>query len=136
MAGYHDFIRYSLSEGRTGRISLKPPKVIGAAVSRGTRDYQEDAHTVTAVHIPPAELRHSLIRYFGLNWDPGHIGETLAGQVLFAGIYDGHGGNTVSRYLQQQLHALFEQVDPSEVPELVSGLQDEATSNDSKAALS
>lgn len=123
MAGYHDFIRYSLSEGRTGRVSLKAPKVIGAAVSRGTRDYQEDAHTVTAVHIPPAELRHSLVRYFGLNWDPGHIGETLAGQVLFAGIYDGHGGNAVSGYLQQQLHALFEQVDPSEVPELVSKLQ-------------
>ncbi|KAG8948598.1 hypothetical protein FRC04_009500 [Tulasnella sp. 424] len=123
MAGYHDFVRYSLSEGRTGRISLKPPKVVGVAVSRGTRDYQEDAHTVTAIHIPPTELRHSLNRYFGLNWDPGHIGETLAGQVVFAGIYDGHGGNAVSGFLQKELHALFEQVDPSEVPELVSGLQ-------------
>lgn len=97
--------------------------------------------------MPPAELRHSLNRYFGLNWDPGHIGETLAGQVVFAGIYDGyvsyvlitmyqarhsdedrrfeirHGGNAVSGFLQKELHALFEQVDPSEVPELVSGLQ-------------
>lgn len=52
--------------------------------------YQEDAHTVSAIHIPPEELRHSLQRYFGINWDPGHIGETLAGQVVFAGIYDGY----------------------------------------------
>lgn len=51
--------------------------------------YQEDAHTITTIHLPPTELRHSLQRFFDLTWDPGHIGDTLAGQMVFAGIYDG-----------------------------------------------
>lgn len=58
----------------------------GFACSR----YQEDAHLVTSINVPPQELRHSWQRYFGINWDPGHIGDTLAGQMLFAGIYDGY----------------------------------------------
>lgn len=45
---------------------------------------------MTTINVPPAELRHSWQRYFGINWDPGHIGDTLAGQMLFAGIYDGY----------------------------------------------
>lgn len=76
-------------EGRESTSPVHPQTYTAVNSGPSFTSYQEDAHTVTAVHIPPAELRHSLIRYFGLNWDPGHIGETLAGQVLFAGIYDG-----------------------------------------------
>lgn len=34
-----------------------------------------------------------------------------------------HGGDTVSHYLQEELHALFETVDPAEVPQLVEDLK-------------
>ena len=34
-----------------------------------------------------------------------------------------HGGSAVSHYLQNELHALFETVDPSEVPQLVEELK-------------
>ncbi|KAG8969967.1 hypothetical protein FRC03_012420 [Tulasnella sp. 419] len=121
---YHDFIRYPLTEGRSGRIQLRPPKVVGSAVSRGTRPYQEDAHTISAIHIRPVELQHSIQRYYGFSWDPGHIGESLAGQVLFCGVYDGHGGPFVSQYLQNELHGLFETADPREIPTLVQGLKE------------
>ena len=42
----------------------------------------------------------------------------LARQVLFVGIYDGHGGSTVSQFLRQELHGLFETVSKTDVPEV------------------
>ena len=44
----------------------------------------------------------------------------MARQVLFVGIYDGHGGSTVSQYLRQELHGFFESADKSHVPDLLA----------------
>ena len=46
--------------------------------------------------------------------------ESLARQVLFVGIYDGHGGSTVSQYLRQELHGYFESVKTSHVPDMLA----------------
>ena len=123
--------------GGTGRIPLNNPKVIGVANSRGNRrsaqllhstyhsvlrltnhSYQEDFYAFSALSLDPEELRLTLKKHHGRDWDPSALPETLARQVLFVGIYDGHGGSTVSQYLRQELHGFFESADKSHVPEL------------------
>ena len=54
-----------------------------------------------------------------IDWHPSNLPELLARQVLFVGIYDGHGGSTVSQYLRQELHGLFESAHKSHIPELL-----------------
>ncbi|QRW18818.1 protein phosphatase 2C [Rhizoctonia solani] len=58
-----------------------------------------------------------------LSWDPGRVGPELAGQVVFVGIYDGHGGPSVSQFLQQELHGLFESVQPELAPDAISWMK-------------
>ena len=53
-----------------------------------------------------------------LDWDPSALPPSIARQVLFVGIYDGHGGSTVSQFLRQELHGLLENVHKSQVPEV------------------
>lgn len=45
-------------------------------------------------------------------------------QVVFIGIYDGHGGSAVSQYLRQELHGLFEAVNKSMIPELFAWIKE------------
>ena len=59
-------------------------------------------------------------KFQGIDWDASAIPEAIARQVLFVGIYDGHGGSTVSQYLRQELHGFFENADKSHVPELLA----------------
>lgn len=61
----------------------------------------------------------SLKKHHGTDWDPSSFPEPLAKQVLFVGVYDGHGGSTVSQYLRQELHGFFESADKSHVPEML-----------------
>lgn len=58
-----------------------------------------------------------------MSWDPRRVGPELAGQVVFVGIYDGHGGPSVSQFLQRELHGLFEKVQPDMVPDIVSWMK-------------
>ena len=52
------------------------------------------------------------------DWDPSYLPPALARQLLFVGIYDGHGGSTVSQFLRLELHGLFESAHKSHVPDV------------------
>lgn len=103
------FIAYAdPDEGGSGRIPLNSPKVIGVASSRGTRrcvphvllrthrvlqtaphSYQEDFYSYVSLSLNPEELRLTVKKKLGIDWDPDTVGEPLARQAAFIGIYDG-----------------------------------------------
>ncbi|KAF8585516.1 protein serine/threonine phosphatase 2C [Ramaria rubella] len=117
-AHYHGFVRAALPSGGAVRIPLSSPKVIGVAVSRGTRNYQEDGHSVCCLTMDAGELQTSLLKHHHLIWEPNTTERDLGSQVLYVGIYDGHGGAVVSDYLRRELQGLFESVDKSQIPEV------------------
>ena len=81
--------------------------------------YQEDFYSFAALSLDPEELKLTVKKHHRTDWDPSSLPEALARQVLFVGIYDGHGGSTVSQYLRQELHGFFESADKSHVPEML-----------------
>jgi protein phosphatase PTC6 len=86
--------------------------------------YQEDSHAIATLTLEPRGLQAHLAEQLGiLSWDPRKVGPELAGQVVFVGIYDGHGGPSVSQFLQRELHGLFETVQPDSVPDVVSWMK-------------
>ncbi|KAL1951530.1 hypothetical protein VTO73DRAFT_679 [Trametes versicolor] len=115
---YHDYIRICTPGGGTARLSLNNPNFIGVARSRGDRSHQEDFYAYSALSLDPAELALSFKKAHNVDWDPSEVQPPLARQVLFVGIYDGHGGSTVSQFLRQELHGLFESVHKEQIPEL------------------
>ncbi|EJT97809.1 protein serine/threonine phosphatase 2C [Dacryopinax primogenitus] len=120
---YHDYLKVATPDGRYARVPLSNPKVIGAYSIRGTRSHQEDAYAAYAIHVPPDEIRSSLEKNYGMVWDPGTLPLVKDGQLLWVGIYDGHGGALVSRYLQHHLHEIFESVQPSDIEPAVQWLK-------------
>ncbi|KAG7099115.1 hypothetical protein E1B28_000988 [Marasmius oreades] len=120
---YHDYIRYA-NPGGIIRLPLASPKVIGVANSRGNRSHQEDFYAFAALSLDPEELRMSVKKSHDVDWDPESVGDLLARQVVFVGIYDGHGGSAVSQFLRQELHGLFESVNPSAIPELFAWIKE------------
>ncbi|EJD04167.1 protein serine/threonine phosphatase 2C [Fomitiporia mediterranea MF3/22] len=100
------------------RIPLGSPRVIGIAEARGNRPQQQDSHQFATLTLNPEELRLSVKKSFGIDWDPGAVGDEFARQVVFVGVYDGHGGQGVSLFLHQNLHGLFESVDKSQIPDV------------------
>ncbi|KAF8167785.1 phosphatase 2C-like domain-containing protein [Crassisporium funariophilum] len=122
-ASYHDYIRVG-SQGGTIRVPLSSPKVIGVVNSRGNRSHQEDFYGFATLSLNPEELQLSVKKDHGIDWHPSQVGDILARQVLFVGIYDGHGGSAVAQYLRQELHGLFESVDKASIPELFSWIKE------------
>lgn len=123
VARYHDYVRVGTQAGVV-RIPLASPKVIGVATSRGNRGHQEDFHGFATLSLDPAELRLSVKKAHGIDWNPESVGPLLARQAVFVGIYDGHGGSAVSQYLRQELHGLFESVDKSLIPDLFAWIKE------------
>lgn len=80
--------------------------------------YQEDFYSYSSLSLDPEELKLSLKKAHHINWDYYSLPESIARQVLFVGIYDGHGGSAVAQFLRQELHGMFENVNKSQVPEL------------------
>ncbi|KAL0951351.1 hypothetical protein HGRIS_008055 [Hohenbuehelia grisea] len=115
-AAYHDYVRCATPGGLI-RLPLISPNVIGVANSRGNRGHQEDFYAFATLSLNPEELRISVKKAHGINWDHTKLGDQFARQAVFIGIYDGHGGSAVSQYLRQELHGLFESVDKTMVPE-------------------
>jgi len=105
-------------------VPLASPQVIGIANSRGNRSHQEDFYAFATLSLDPEELRATVKKFHGVNWESTKVGEPLARQVLFVGIYDGHGGSAVSQYLRQELHGIFESVDKTTIPELFGWVQE------------
>lgn len=121
---YHDFVRFS-TPGGAGRVPLHAPTIIGVASSRGTRGHQEDYYAFASLLLDPEGLQAGLKRTLGIEWTPKNISDPLSRQVVFVGLYDGHGGSTVSQYLRQELHGLFESVDKAHIPELYLWIKDQ-----------
>ncbi|KAF9270129.1 protein serine/threonine phosphatase 2C [Marasmius fiardii PR-910] len=120
---YHDYIRYA-TPGGIIRVPLLSSKVIGVANSRGNRSHQEDFYAFAALSLDPEELKLSVKKAHDIDWDPESVCGRLERQVVFVGIYDGHGGSAVSQFLRQELHGLFESVNPSHVPELFAWIKE------------
>ncbi|TFY78880.1 hypothetical protein EWM64_g5134 [Hericium alpestre] len=99
-------------------------QVIGVAVSRGERQNQEDFHSYATLSLNPEELRLSIKKQHGIDWDPESVGAPFSEQAVMIGIYDGHGGSTVSQYLRQELHGLFESVNKSHIPEIYAWIKE------------
>ncbi|KAF8640786.1 hypothetical protein AX17_000435 [Amanita inopinata Kibby_2008] len=123
-ARYHDYVRVQATGNGIIRVPLGSPKIIGVANSRGNRSHQEDFYAYATLSLDPEELRLSVKKTHNIDWDPHKVGEPFSRQVVFIGIYDGHGGSGVSQYLRQELHGLFESVDKSSIPELFSWIHE------------
>ncbi|PFH54778.1 hypothetical protein AMATHDRAFT_134564 [Amanita thiersii Skay4041] len=124
VAKYHDYVRVQTPSNSTLRVPLLSPKVIGVANSRGNRSHQEDFYAYATLSLDPQELRLSVKKAYGIDWDPDKVGLPFSRQAVFIGIYDGHGGSGVSQYLRQELHGLFESLDKSSVPELFNWVKE------------
>jgi len=122
-ARYHDYVRLA-TQGGVIRVPLVSSKVIGIANSRGNRSHQEDFYAFATLALDPEELRISVKKFHGIDWDPKMVGDAFSGQVVFVGIYDGHGGSAVSQYLRQELHGIFESVDKTAIPELFAWIKE------------
>ncbi|KAJ6604536.1 phosphatase 2C-like domain-containing protein [Mycena vulgaris] len=121
---YHDYVRAFNPGSGVMRIPLASPKVIGVVSSRGNRSHQEDHSSFVTLSLDPEELRLSVRKAHGVEWDPSGVGDVLSRQAVFIGIYDGHGGSAVSQYLRQELHGLVESVNKSAIPELYAWIQE------------
>ncbi|TKY90358.1 hypothetical protein EX895_000356 [Sporisorium graminicola] len=130
------FVRTLSPSGGQARIQLKSTRngVFGLSTSRGTRPYQEDTASVSCLHVPVNELRRNYLKLHSLSssaagasaanaaleWDPEKAGgEELAGQVVWFGCFDGHGGQQVPSFLRDQLHRTFESVQVDMVTDTV-----------------
>ncbi|PPQ67057.1 hypothetical protein CVT25_005658 [Psilocybe cyanescens] len=141
IARYHDYIRaatpvqlapyeshYRLPESLVlsihGVIEGKYDNQASTSSGLTSSSHQEDFYGFATLSLPSEELRLSLKRAHNIDWDPSQVGEVLARQVLFVGIYDGHGGSAVAQYLRQELHGLFESVDKTLIPELFGWIRE------------
>jgi protein phosphatase PTC6 len=52
------------------------------------------------------------------------VPDFIARQVHFIGIFDGHGGSTVSQFCRQEFHSLFENADKWDIPELYAWIKE------------
>ncbi|OGM46727.1 protein phosphatase 2C [Aspergillus bombycis] len=113
------------------RIPLRSAKHhFGASTSRGTRPENEDTYQAGVIDIPafakrpPASLT---IKRSGANGSPApresQGAETASGdpQVFYFAVFDGHGGNECSTFLQHTLHEYIQ--DSAATFELQSSLK-------------
>jgi protein phosphatase PTC6 len=51
--------------------------------------HQEDFYAYATLSLDPEELRLSVRKAHGIDWDPGRVGDPFSRQVVLIGIYDG-----------------------------------------------
>ncbi|KAJ2469489.1 Protein phosphatase 2C 6, partial [Coemansia sp. RSA 2320] len=89
------------TEEGTVRVDVrKSPQLVGQTSSRGTRGYNQDR----------AEFRPLRI--------PGMVADRRdksSAQLMYLGVYDGHGGDSCSEHLKQVLHAHIEAAEVSDL---------------------
>jgi protein phosphatase PTC6 len=49
----------------------------------------EDFHSFATLALNPEELRLTVSRHLGIDWDPESVGHPFSRQAVFVGIYDG-----------------------------------------------
>lgn len=96
----------------TVRVPLRSARHhFGAAVSRGSRPYNEDTHQAGVINLPafakkpPVSLQLDKKRAEATSAQ----GESGDPQVFYFGVFDGHGGAECSDYLRERLHVYVEE---------------------------
>ncbi|KAI9501656.1 phosphatase 2C-like domain-containing protein, partial [Coemansia spiralis] len=93
----------------TVRVDVrKSPQLVGQTSSRGTREYNQDR----------AEFRPLRI--------PGMVSDRKdksSAQLMYMGVYDGHGGESCAEYLEQILHHYIETVSISAIPDVLATMR-------------
>jgi protein phosphatase PTC6 len=81
----------------------------GAAVSRGSRPYNEDAHQAGVIELPAFAKRKPRSLQLAKGTE-GTSAEGASGdpQVFYFGVFDGHGGAECSDFLRENLHGYIE----------------------------
>lgn len=97
---------------------MRISQILGVHQSRGTRPTLEDAYSFSALSLPPSLLQSSLrseppaAPHSLSSWEGGirtggargwEARSAHAGEVLAVGLYDGHGGQSVSKWLAGSL---------------------------------
>ncbi|KAJ2695074.1 Protein phosphatase 2C 6 [Coemansia sp. RSA 1285] len=91
---YPYYVAYT--EEGTVRVDVrKSPQLIGQTSSRGTRGYNQDRAEFRPLRIP--------------GMVPDRRDKSSA-QLMYLGVYDGHGGDSCAEYLKQVLHHYIETV--------------------------
>ena len=111
------------------RIPLKSAKHhYGAAVSRGSRPYNEDSHQAGVIELPAFAKKPPASVKVAKSAAEGVGGDSASGdpQVFYFGVFDGHGGAECSGFLRERLHSYIEKA--AEEFEFRSSLQDGADS--------
>ena len=60
-----------------------------ASIKQQTSRYQEDFHSFATLSFNPEELRVTVSRHLGIDWDPESVGHPFSRQAVFVGIFDG-----------------------------------------------
>ncbi|TGZ79206.1 protein serine/threonine phosphatase 2C [Ascodesmis nigricans] len=93
-------------ETTTVRIPLRSAKHhFGVSTSRGTRPYNEDHSQAGVIDIPP----FSSPPENAPKEDAAAPMSDVGASVFYYGVFDGHGGDTASLYLKDNLHTYIEQ---------------------------
>ncbi|WFD32692.1 hypothetical protein MSPP1_003742 [Malassezia sp. CBS 17886] len=122
------YVRSRSTAGAGARIPIRAGATFGAVQSRGERAGQEDAMAAACISLPCEALREHIVAlsppgasrdpWFG--WSCAEAGGAeLGSQVVWFGVYDGHGGPRVSQLLHRRLHHVFESVEPDMVTDTV-----------------
>ncbi|GAA5865571.1 hypothetical protein JCM3774_002054 [Rhodotorula dairenensis] len=111
------------------RIDLSSKSAVGIAQSRGERPYQEDAYAVYSLAVPQSSLKWNVVDdRLGTGWTPQTLegfqceeppGKERRRQVAYFGVFDGHGGDRISRYLRDTLASLLEASHVEEIPAII-----------------
>ncbi|KAG0660959.1 hypothetical protein C6P46_004232 [Rhodotorula mucilaginosa] len=91
--------------------------------------YQEDAYSVHSLAVPQSALKWNVVDdRLGTGWTPQTLegftceepqGQERKRQVAYFGVFDGHGGDRVSRYLRDSLASLIEASHVEEIPAII-----------------
>lgn len=123
----HTYLRTRAPNGTMARIALRSGLTYGAAMTRGDRHMMEDTTAASCITLPCDALRqdivdtsHSGTRDPWFGWSAHEAGgPELAGQVVWFGVYDGHGGSAVAKLLENKLHLVFESAEPEMITDTV-----------------
>ncbi|KAJ2453230.1 Protein phosphatase 2C 6 [Coemansia sp. RSA 2336] len=104
---YPYYVAYT--EEGTVRVDVrKSPQLIGQSSSRGTREYNQDRAEFIPLRIP------------GMVADRK---DRSSAQIMYLGVYDGHGGDACSDYLKQVLHRYIESVGVNDLQSVLSDMR-------------
>lgn len=68
--------------------------------------HQEDYHAIAALSLDADGLRLSIKKTLGIDWEPDNTVNSISGQVVFVGLYDGYVSPTNSGQISQNTNNL------------------------------